>query len=500
MEITFENKMSRAYEEVGRITKRVQENAECVVPDTEEDIGRIAAVQADVLLKSKDYSGKGVLISGEARASLLTITEQQDHLSFVRLSKPFTAELELPEQNGDLLTQAILSVQAVDARLLNPRKVAVSFDLSAEVTCYRATGIPVQTVVPEEESADLHVLKEDTEILLPNAVCEKTFALSEQFPFPDGKPEPARLVSEKTEFTIQDCQLIGSKAIVKGSAEASVVYLTEEADCPAQAVFTTPFSQILELGEEQMDASEVRVCVTGSYYDLTESINGEKVLSMEVHALLQVVSRKRITICSITDAYSNRMPLTKKVDTILLDAAGVGENQILSASQTLHVMEDCRDVLCVLPTISRVTQEQGKLSAAVSFDILYRAGGGLLSAIRRTVLLEGVCGDDVMHILDARIRTLHLKPEKEDLQLDLELEISLTCGQSRELVRIRAVELDEDHPFQAADFPTLTLVRNEGESLWTLAKAYHSSVEAIEKENDAQAMMNGRLLLIPKCG
>ena len=120
MEVRFENKMSRACQEVGSVCKRVQENAECVVPDTEEDIGKIAAVQADVLLKSKDLGGRGVLISGEARAFLLVIAEQQNRLSLLRLSKPFTVELELPEQNAELLTQAALSVQAVDARILNP--------------------------------------------------------------------------------------------------------------------------------------------------------------------------------------------------------------------------------------------------------------------------------------------------------------------------------------------------------------------------------------------
>ena len=104
MEIRFENKMSRAYQEVGFVSKRVQENAECVVPDTEEDIGKIASVQADVLLKSKDLGGRGVLVSGEARAFLLVITEQQNKLSLLRLSKTFTVDLELPEQSAELLT------------------------------------------------------------------------------------------------------------------------------------------------------------------------------------------------------------------------------------------------------------------------------------------------------------------------------------------------------------------------------------------------------------
>lgn len=498
MEITFESKTSRAYRKVSQLSKRSMENAECVVPDTDEDIGRIATVQADVLLKSKDPGGKGILVSGEARASLLYITEQQNRLSCLRLTKPFTVEMELPEQNGDLLTQIAMHVQAVDARILNPRKVSVNFDLVTEMSCYRAAGIPVQTLVPEEER-DLHVRLEDTEVLLPNAVCEKNFALTEQFPFPEGKPEPARLVSEQTTFTIQDTQLIGSKAIIKGSAEASVVYLTETADCPVQISFSTPFSQILELGEEQMDESAVNVCVTGSYYDLTESINGEKVLSMEVHALLQMVSRKTVRISCITDAYCNRMPLAGKTEALALESEEREETVVLAATQDLQGMEDSGSILCVLPLVSRVMLEGEKLSAAVHVDMICRAEGELLSAVRRTVMLEKDCGEGSARIADVRLRSFNLQPSGENLQLEMELEVHVIRENGRELVRMTGVELDEEHPYLAADFPTITLVRNDGEGLWQMAKQYRSSIEAIERANETDSSEIGRLILIPKC-
>lgn len=499
MEIRFENKMSRACQEVGSVCKRVQENAECVVPDTEEDIGKIAAVQADVLLKSKDLGGRGVLISGEARAFLLVIAEQQNRLSLLRLSKPFTVELELPEQNAELLTQAALSVQAVDARILNPRKVSVSFEMNACLRCYRSVSLPVESEVPAAIRESLHIKREETEVLLPNAVCEKPFALTEQFPFPEGKPAPARLVSEKTTFEIQDCQLIGSKAILKGTATASVVYLTGEADCPMQASFSTPFSQIVEINEEKMDSHCVSVALTGAYYDLTESISGEKVLDMEVHALIQMISSSCERIRRITDAYSNRMPLTAEKELIELKSAGQEERVRVHSAETLSVMEDCKEVLSVLPYVSRVSQEQGKLSAAVNFDIVYRLSDGLISAVRRTVLLEGSCRAPSDRISDVQIMNLQTQENGTELKTDFDLEFTLLREKTVELNRLCAVVMDEDSPFSPDAFATLTLVRDEGESLWELAKRYHSSVDAIQRENEQESGEKGDFLLIPKC-
>ena len=47
-------------------------------------------------------------------------------------------------------------------------------------------------------------------------------------------------------------------------------------------------------------------------------------------------------------------------------------------------------------------------------------------------------------------------------------------------------------------YPTVTLVRVERESLWELAKTYHSSVEQIRAMNELDEDFSGRLLLIPK--
>ena len=52
MEIKFENKNVSMYREISRQTKKVQESAESVVPDTDDDIGRIATVQSYVMLKA----------------------------------------------------------------------------------------------------------------------------------------------------------------------------------------------------------------------------------------------------------------------------------------------------------------------------------------------------------------------------------------------------------------------------------------------------------------
>ena len=44
----------------------------------------------------------------------------------------------------------------------------------------------------------------------------------------------------------------------------------------------------------------------------------------------------------------------------------------------------------------------------------------------------------------------------------------------------------------------MTLVRVGKESLWELAKTYHSSIEGIRAMNELEEDISGKLLLIPK--
>ena len=497
MEIGFEKSFESRFRESARIVKRIQESAESVVPDTDADIGKIAAVQSAVLLKSKDLSGRGVLITGEARACVLCIDESREHVSCVRLAKPFSAEFEIAELTGEEQTQISLAVAATDARLLNPRKVSVTFELAAELSCYVPESVAVETALPGESCRGLHVRCAETELTLPNAVCEKSFVLSEQFPLPAGSVKPERLICEQTELRADDCQLIGSKAVVKGRALIRAAWLGEDGSGPVQASFSAPFSQIIDIGAETMDLCTVRPQVTGAYYDLVDSISGEKVLDAEVHVLLQLVSRSRIRVRTVSDAYSNLTPIALQTETLHYDGADQRRTLRISAAESVDLTEDCADVRCVFPTLSRCALEGETLSAAANLDILYCTGSGELSAVRRTLMLEGECGPGKARLLTAGLAETDLRPAGKTMEARMTMEAELLYETETEISSISAVTLDEEQAFDLSRFPSLTMVRREGESLWEIAKRYHSSVEAIEALDGGEQESRG-MLLVPK--
>lgn len=498
MEIGFENKTVNAYREVFRQVKRVQESAESVVPDVNDDIGRIASVQSSVLLKSKELSSRGVLVTGEAGATLLYITENGGAVSSVRLSKSFEMEFETGDLGPEAAAQVSLTVSNAEARVLNPRKVSVTLEIAGDLSCYRPETVPVETAAPQQAGDGLHARYETAEAVIANAVCEKTFAINEQYVFPSGKPAPSQLVFQRVDYRVAETQSIGSKVIVKGSVNVSVCYLSQEVNYPLRTEFSSPFSQIVDIGQEDTAGCSVQIELTSAYYDLIDTINGEKAMDAELHAVAQVVSRRRQSVRYVSDAYSNLMPARCTTESGQIGTAAEPMRATLLADERVNVSEDCEDVLCVFASLSPVTASQMKLSASATLDVVYRSRSGSLECAKRLVSLEGESTAVPSRIGPARLTDLYLRPDGPAIDCRATAEAVCQCSASAELVRVVSVELDEEAAYDLGQLPTVTLVRVGEESLWELAKSYHSSVERIQAANDLSEGLAGRLLLIPK--
>ena len=497
MELSFETRETAIYREFFRQSRRTQETAECVVPDTDADIEKIAAVQGTLCLKSKDLTGHGVLITGEASASVLYIREGQTGLSFVRMKKPFTLEYEVENLELDSLAQVTLFLQGTEVRAVNPRKLSVTFEVEGELCCYREESLCTDAALPESAALGLHARTEERSLVLPNAVCEKSLAIHEQFSLPAGKTAPSRLVSEKTALQVADCQLIGSRAILKGTAEITVCALSDGREEPERYVFSAPFSQIVEVDTEQMSACTVRPEVTGSYFELVDTISGERVVDMELHAVLQLVCFERQSVRFVTDVYSNLMPAEPLRELRSYELVSEAQRRRLSAEERVTLTESCGELLMTLASLARLSADADKLSAAVNLDFLYRNAAGQLSAGRRTLSLSQELGGKELQLLGARVASLRTQAEGEAVNCTLTLEIDCVERTREELSAVKAVSLDEEKAWPPESFPTLTLVRPEGESLWALAKSYHSSVEKI-REYNADAENGAAILLIPR--
>jgi len=499
MELSFENKTVNAFHEAAHSVKTVQETAETVVPDINDDVGKIVSVRTNILLKSKENTARGVCVEGEAEAAVLYITESAEAVSFVKLSKKFTIDFDVPDMPEEAQSRIMLSLADTQARVINPRKLSVTFSVTGEVSVYTRENVISCTLLPENiAEKGIHVKSEKSEFTMVAAAAERTFAVSEQFTFPAGKSVPAKLISERAEFLINDTQVIGTKAIARGEMKVEVVYLSDDAACPMKAEFSTPFSQIIETGEEQTELCVSTVEICSQYFELIDAVNGEKMLNTEIHAVLQVTCYSKVECSYIADAYCNLLPcICSRQSVRLTEQMQILKTRLVS-DEKIMLPEDCADILSILPAASQPTFDNGTLRGDVVMDIVYRSSQGELCSARKTVCVQGECEGRNIRLISWHLTDVYLRTDGGLIDSHAAVEIQYQNEKYTERSSVTGLELDDEAPYDFSSFPTVTIVRAEGNELWEYARKYHSSVEEIEAVNGREENYTGKLLLIPK--
>ena len=498
MNFSFENKTVSGCRETGRLTASVQLSAETVVPDTGDDIARIASVQCRTVLKSKEMTRSGVRVTGEVCACCICITET-GKLSDIRLSKDFELCFDAQELPEDTRTHIRLSVPAAHSRLINPRKISTAFEISGLLRIYGECETPVDCALPEKLKGEgLHLRYREADVTAITCAAEKSFTVSEQYRLTPEKAIPQSIIWEKCAHRINDVQMIGTKAIIRGSISVCAYCRTEEGEYPAEYEFSSPFSQIIDTGTEETEFACAHIEPTALYAEIQDTVSGEKALSIELHALAELTGFCRRKLRYVSDLYSNRAPTQCIYEKRSLSDCSPVKTLTFNCAEVLSAGEDCEEIVCVLLNSMQPEVSDGVLYDTVNADIIYKSLHGELMSVRRSFRIEGGIGEKNVSVVSALLTDCLIHTDGNRAEVHSALEVSLQSTAETVINAVSGAELDEDSPYDISAFPTVTLVRADTDDLWLYAKAYHSDEAAIAALNELEGDIKGSLLLIPK--
>lgn len=497
MEIQLQTKNVTCCREFFRQTKVFQENCECIVSDVNEDIGRIVWSGAQLCLKSKDITQFGVSVSGIAEISVLYLNDNCDRIICMSFSKEFSADFELPSVDPETQAHISLSCMGVQTRSVNPRKLASQLTIRAELRCWKEEVLNFATGVESPEDYAVETKEANAEFCVSSQICEKSFVVSEQLPFDAEGESEGQIFFPQVKLSCNDCQMIGGKALVKGFAVFSFLYLRGQRADPTNTEQSIPFTFLLDASDEGSRLGQMILQPTAVYASLSDAINGGRVIELEIHALAQAVFERTERVSYLSDAYSTRYPLQTFTQSLLLDVEEAV--QTVSAESLERVELESRDVqiLSGFASLISYSWKDGKVSASISAAILMRSEDGTLSSVHKLLSLEAEVPGDGTVLNEAFLQKFSAELEENTLILAASVSFSMGQTEKVECNPLVRAELFEDGAYDLASRPSFTAVNRRGRELWTLAKDYHSSVKAIEELNERYPMPNG-ILLIPR--
>ncbi len=499
MELNLRQQTLPYLQPVAAAAQNLEESAECIVPDSSPDIERVLDTSGMVLLRGKECRDGSCSANGSIRVWVVYLAERESTPRRLELTIPFSGRLEHPALSGESTLCFRGNLRSLDTRVVNPRKVSVRAGMTAELQGWSPSQL--RCSAGAESSADLQCRVESRRVVIPVAAGEKPFVVSDELELPAGLPPVRELLRWNAGLEVTDSRLVGEKAVFKGNANLELLYTTEQGGVE-QWQTRLPFSQYMDLpGAADEDSLRIVPVLTGA--ELEPDGFGSR-LQLTLNTNAQCVAEAQRELPLLTDLYS----LSAQTKTVLR------QERVDSLLDRQSIRQDCRETLqcpASRPVAARVlldapTQRQegdtATIAAEAQLSVLYLDGEDQLQSVARrmtvecqTALAAGCnCRPEVQLAGD-----VVCVPAADGVELRFGVQLTLPSYASVDLSSIESCELTELS--DAGRRPSLIVrTAREGESLWSIAKACRSSVEAITAANslDSPEPRPGTMLLIPR--
>ena len=485
------------YEATAGITTAHEEVLETAIPEYCPDIARIVDTTGRLAIREKQLGDDRCTISGSVKVTVLYTSEEATGLRSLTLSVPFSCVLDdrVLAQSASVCAKG--RVLLTEARAITSRKLYVKVLPEVTVTGYRAVKRRLCSGAQEEPTVRTHCREAQLDLL--TAITEKGFSFTDDLLLEEGE-SPEDLLVYRMCPSIASTQRLGNKLMVKGDMWVHAIYRGEDQGL-RQYGGTRPFSQILDVAELPEEAEyilcpQIREC--DARVLRTESGCG---FGLTAHVDVCVKAYQRRKINYVSDLYSVRYDTTVERQEVTVPLAA--PDRVLRQEAQLRLEFEGNQPFISVTTVDHTPVELlpeedcVALRTTLHVHLLYLDESGAPVSTERTVEVEASAGE-VNGPVSVCCCAAELQFSGGVCLVRVPVTFFVGCTGEKTLSGVTAVTLTDT---TAAAGPSLILCRmGQEETLWDIAKRYHTDEQAIrsanqlEKDEDAANCM----LLIPR--
>ena len=480
-----------------------EETLELVVPDVCADIAAVLDARGQLLLASKK-AGEGS-VSLAASVDVRAICAGDDgKKTCVAGSVPF--ELSIPAE-GVTENDAVLvrcRLRSVEARALNPRRLLLRAEADFRVEVYAAQKVSLCDRPAADADESLHLLQKTCACCPVRSLRDKSFTVGDEYTVSVDHGRNLKLLSTATDLSVADVKGVGTKLIVKAQADTTAVFLNVDDESLFSVRFTTPFSQIVEVDApgDDFDDTVVLQLRDAEFTCLPGRETGFAV-SAQLYVTAQAVRRQNCSRTYVADAYSNACAL--KLTTAQIKTARKPETRELrfDLQEKLPQKTPLAEIGYLAVTTVTAEAEAGAVTVRARLSGAGTDADGSPASV--SLELYGRQELDVkpgakLTVLTALAEAPAVLGAAGEAAVMLGVVVTYSLSESAEISAVTALEADESAP-AAEKGPSLVVLCSRREyDLWSLAKKYGSTTDAIRAANggDEGFSVSNRPLLIPR--
>lgn len=497
MELTFSKTACQCLRKVVSQVQAQEQTQELRLPDSMPDIGRVLGSWGQVLVRSKEWRGSAMAVSGGVMVWVLYAPEDGSEPRSIECWVPFQMRWEFSQTERDCIMNILPLLRSVDARSTSARKLMVRANVSALGEAFE----PVEPEIwmPENAPEDLQLLKASYPMELPKEAGEKQFQVDEELNLPDTYPEAGKILRYALYPKILEQKVMAGRLVFRGKGDFHMLYSDEEGKMHSWEC-EVPFSQYAELDRDYGSNSTANIAPMLTNLELTADEQRRLQLKCGLCAQYVVYDREMVEI--VEDSYSHTRQVKTESQELKMPSRLDQKRESMRTQQQLTAPAERIVDVCFMPDHPQHRQNADAAELAVpgQFQVLYYDNAGSLQSgtVRGQEIWQ--ISSDPNNRVDAYVQ-MNGHPmadvNEQGIALTAQWDVTADVFSEQGLPMLTQISLGEKCE-KDPNRPSLILRKAGQKRLWDIARESGSTVDAIMQANNLQAQPEaGEILLIP---
>lgn len=479
------------YKFLNKLTENILEETiegDISLPEYMPEILRIIRTTATPNIISCKLSGDRVTVDGVCELRMIYTAEDGGLYTYTH-TQPFTkyCENEVFSETVDVTSRA--SVSFVNCRATNNRRAEIKAGISVKVCAF---GENENEIISSAEGEGLEQKLIPVDAMSLGCRKTKRFSMSDSV---QPQSPAAAVVSVSSSAVCTDTRKINNKLMIKGEAVVSICYVKDGDRTKTETLkHSIPINQIMEFEglEERFTGNVVLNVSSAEIIPKGESSDGINGFDISLGIDVSITMWELRSVSVISDAYGVGTALELKKANHKYYCALKEIREMLIAEENFSAPSDGVD--CVLDCCGEIVSqkfryEDGKITigGSINISMIIRDSNGSFNNLIKTLdfcYTEDIDAENKNVVCDPSVSLVSLDCGLSSGGITVRSELSLTGTVFEERVIETVTEITEAEIKDCRKRYAITVYFPETEeSLWSIARRYNTTVNAISEEN-----------------
>ncbi|WP_101876480.1 DUF3794 and LysM peptidoglycan-binding domain-containing protein [Lachnoclostridium edouardi] len=474
-----------------------------IVPDTMDDVDRVLLDAGEIQIESARAQGEKVNVRGKLDFRIL-YRKADGGLQTLAGSIPFEESVNVPGLEERDYTETAWELDDLSVGMINSRKLSVKALVTLTVQTETLRDVEAAVDIEgagSEDGAELELQKQKVEAAAIAVRRKDTYRVKELISLSGNKPDMEHILWSEIRLRAESARPLDGKLVMEGELMVFVIYTGEGEDGPVQYLEeSVPFSGELELPEalEEM-IPQISMKLVHKELEAKPDYDGEmRELELDAVVELNIKLYEEEEVEILSDLYSTNREVTMEIEEACFDkilAKNACKCKIVEKIQLDNgerILQICHSEGNVKIDETEIKEDALHIEGVLEVQLLYMTSDDNEPIRSRTEMIP------FHYMADAKGLT-----ENSIYQLNSSIDQLTAVMMGGDVVEVKAVvnldllvlqpvchQVISSAATQPMDVQKLQklpgivgYVVQPGDSLWKIAKKFHTTVDNIMETN-----------------